>query len=201
MVLADSLGHNLYRITLKNQEVWAVDTTGAPFGYPDPLCPWHDLGERRSCKVLAVGRSGKMRRQAYLAEEIPMRHFVADIAEKRDLAEALDEKIPALAQEWQGKLSTIVKGSEAAFESAKGRFLDHFEEHLRVSITKLYAPDQIAKRNERVDDQLALNVANPNSREAWDEATSALASMFEGRMAVSRKKSISQKKADGGDPL
>jgi len=31
----DSLYHNLYRITLKNEEIWAVDTTGAQYGYAD----------------------------------------------------------------------------------------------------------------------------------------------------------------------
>ena len=183
-----------------------MDPTGAQFGYPDPLCPWHDLGQGRPYKVLGVSRSGEMRRQAYHAERIPMRHFVADIAEKRDLAEALDEKIPALAQAWQGKLSVIVKGTDASFESAKGRFLDHFEEHLRVFMTKLYAPDQIARRKGRVDYQLALNMTSPYSRGYWGNAMRFLASMFKNKMKrrvlkrMNRKKSTAQERADEGNP-
>lgn len=34
--------HNLYSVTLKNREIWAVDTTGARYGYADPLRPRRD---------------------------------------------------------------------------------------------------------------------------------------------------------------
>ena len=37
--LPEPLPHNLYRVTLKNGEIWAVDTTGAQYGYAEPLCP------------------------------------------------------------------------------------------------------------------------------------------------------------------
>ena len=42
--------------------------------------------------------------------------MVAQKVEKQELARALGEKIPAWAQEYEGKLDAILRGSDAAFK-------------------------------------------------------------------------------------
>jgi glutathionylspermidine synthase len=99
---------------------------------------------------------------------VPARHMVAQKIEKQELTKALEEKIPALAREHGGKLNAILRGSDAAFKQAKDRFLDQLEDHLRVSMTKLYAPEQITRRNKEVECQLSQNMADPDRQKGLD---------------------------------
>jgi glutathionylspermidine synthase len=80
---------------------------------------------------------------------------------RKDLAQAFEEKIPAWAQEYGGKLNAILRGSDAAFKQAKNRFLDQLEDHLKASMTKLYTLEQITRRNKVVECQLSQNMADP----------------------------------------
>jgi hypothetical protein len=65
-------------------------------------------------------------------------------------------------------LNTILRGSDAAFKQAKDRFLDQLEEHLRASITKLYSPEQITRRNKEIECQLPQNMADPDGQNGLD---------------------------------
>ena len=157
-----------------------MDTTGAQYGYPDPLCSWPGFEQRRLSKVIDNGVLGTMRREAYLSKAIvPMRHVVAEMTEKQELTEAIEEMVPALAQACGGKLSVMVTGSDAAFERAKDVFLDQVEHRLRETITKMYAPDQIAKRNKGIDSQIAQNMGNPVGRKIWVDMMRHMASTVE----------------------
>jgi hypothetical protein len=165
----DLLFHNLYRVILKNGEVWAIDTTGAQCGYADPLCPWRDFEQHRSSKINREYEFGCIRRQVFQSFGMfPARHMVAQKVEKQDLAEALEEKIPVWAQEYGGKLNTILRGSDPAFKRAKSRFLDQLEDHIKASMTKLYTPEQIARRNKVVECQLSQNMADPNRQKGLE---------------------------------
>jgi hypothetical protein len=161
----DPVFHNLYRVTLRNGEIWAIDTTGAQCGYADPLCPWHDFEQRRSSKINRECEFGYIRHQVYQSYAMfPVRQMVIQKVEKQELAMALEEKIPAWAQEYGGKLNAILRGSDAAFKQAKNRFLDQVEDHLKASMTKLYTPEQIMRRNKEVECQLSQNMAYPNKQ-------------------------------------
>jgi hypothetical protein len=161
--------HNLYRATLKNGEIWAVDTTGAQYGYADPLCPWHDFEQYRSNKINRECEFGYIRHQVYQSHAmLPVRCMVAQKIEKEELTKALEEKIPALAGEHGGKLNAILRGSDAAFKQAKDRFLDQLEDHLKASMTKLYALEQITRRNKEIECQLSQNMADPNGQKKLD---------------------------------
>ena len=92
----------------------------------------------------------------------PAKRTVTQTIEKQELAKALEEKIPVLAREHGGKLNAILRGSNAAFKQAKDRFLDQLEDHVRASMTKLYAPEQISRRNKEVECQLSQNMADPD---------------------------------------
>src|SRR2546423_151390 len=94
----------------------------------------------------------------------PARDMVAQKLEKQDLAKAFEEKIPAWAQEYGGKLNVILRGSDAAFKQAKNRFLDQLEDHLKTSMIKLYTPEQITRRNEVVECQPSQNMADLNGQ-------------------------------------
>lgn len=161
--------HNVYRATLKNGEIWAVDTTGAQYGYPDPLCPWRDFEQDRSCKLNRECELGYIRHQVYQSYGMfPVRHIVAQRIEKEELTKALDEKIPVLAQEHGGKLNAILKGSNAAFKQAKDKFLDELEDYLRTLMVKLYTPEQITRRNKEIECQLSENMADPERQKQLD---------------------------------
>ncbi len=98
-----------------------MDTTGAQYGYPDPLCPWRDFEQRRSGKSNRKCEFGKIRHQVYQSYGMfPARHMVAQKIEKQELTKALEEKISALAREHGGKLNAILKGSDAAFGCFQG---------------------------------------------------------------------------------
>ena len=49
-----------------------------------------------------------------------------------------------------GKLKPILSGSDAVFKQAKHKFIDQFEDHLKASVTNLYAPEQIMSRNKMI---------------------------------------------------
>ena len=110
----------------------------------------------------------------------PVRHSVAQMTEKQELSEAIEEMIPALAQTCGGKLNVILRGSDAAFKKAKDIFLDQMEDHLRACMTKLYAPDQIARRVKSIDSQFSQNMVNPDSQKAGKDMMSFMASALKG---------------------
>jgi hypothetical protein len=81
--------HYLYRVTLKNIEIWAVDTTGAQYGYADLLCPWRDFEQHRSGKINRECEFGYIRHQVYQSYGMfPARHIVAQKIEKQELTKA-----------------------------------------------------------------------------------------------------------------
>lgn len=146
-----------------------MDTTGAQYGYADPLCSWRDFEQHRSGKINREYEFGYIRREVYQSLEMyPVRHFLAQKIEKQELAKALEENIPALAREHGGKLNAILKGSDAAFKQARDRFLDQFEDYLGASMTKLYAPEQMVRRNKEVERQLSQNMADPDNQKRLD---------------------------------
>ncbi|KAH6673114.1 hypothetical protein B0J14DRAFT_563597 [Halenospora varia] len=40
--------HEIYRVIFPNNESWVIDVTGAQFGHPNPLCPWHVYAQNRT---------------------------------------------------------------------------------------------------------------------------------------------------------
>jgi hypothetical protein len=125
---SDPLFHNLYGATLKNGEIWAIDTTEAQYGYADPMCPWSDFEQHKSSKINGECEFSYIRHQVFQSYGMfPARHMVAQKMEKQDFAKALEEKVPAWAPEYGGKLNVILRGSDAAFKQAKNRFWDQWK--------------------------------------------------------------------------
>ncbi len=74
-----------------------------------------------------------------------------------------------MAREHEGKLNVILRGSDSAFKQVKDRFLDQLKNHLRASMIKLYAPEQITRRNKKIKCQLSQNMAEPDRQKRYDE--------------------------------
>ena len=128
----------------------------------------HRFGTPRS----GIRRSG-VRRSMYA---------VLVYVEKEELTKALEEKIPVLAREYGGKLNAILRGSDAAFKQAKDRFLDQLEDHLTAFMTKLYAPEQITRRNKEIEYYLSQNIADPDRRKELDDMMRFMASAVHKRI-------------------
>jgi len=106
----------------------------------------------------------------------PARHMVAQTIKKQELTKALEEKIPDLAREHRGRFNAILRGSDAAFKRGKDQSLDQLEDHLRASMTKLYTPEQIMRRDKEVECQLSQNMADPDRKKGLDGLMKFMAS-------------------------
>lgn len=148
--------HNLYKVTLKNGDVWAVDPTAAQFGYPSPLWPFHDLVKNRSTEVNEGEGLGHIRFITYKGRgHDPHRYFIAKKLAQEELAALIDAKIPQLAQGLGGKLGNILKGSDAAFEKAKEVLLTQLGDWIKASLLHLYLPTQILKRAQMIEAKIS----------------------------------------------
>lgn len=56
--------HNVYKVVLKQGETWAIDPTGAQFGYHEPLCSWETFQQRVS-SVKGVLEFGRLRNKVF----------------------------------------------------------------------------------------------------------------------------------------
>ncbi|KAB8238777.1 uncharacterized protein BDW43DRAFT_259772 [Aspergillus alliaceus] len=70
-----------------------------------------------------------------------------------DLTTGLEGKIPILAKLYGGKLKHVLKGPDAAFTKAKDEFLGHFEACVNIFMEESYAPDEVSKREEVVQNR------------------------------------------------
>ena len=66
-------------------------------------------------------------------------------------------------------MNATLRGSDAAFKQTKNRFLEQLKDHLKASMTKLYTPEQITRRN-KVVGAAVFGSANP----AFNTLSSAL---------------------------
>lgn len=158
-----------------------MDITGAEYGYPGPLSPWLDFALHRSSKINRESDFGYVRRQVYRQYgSFPLRHTVAHTIEKLEVTKALEERIPAWAQERGGKLNPVLRGTDVTFKQAKDILLDQIVDHFRLSMVMLYSPEYFLRRVIEIESQLAKNLANLDSREWLEGLTSFMASTMGG---------------------
>ena len=104
--------HCVYKVTMKNGQMWAIDVTGAQYGYLDTLCPWSQYERERCDKIDSIRAFGYFRNQPKDPYGLLKG---AKMAEEMALTEALDDQIPRWAQEYGGALNIILKGPEVTF--------------------------------------------------------------------------------------
>jgi len=89
-----SMYHNVYRVVLKHGEIWAIDPTGAQFGYYKPLCSW-GIFQQRISKVGRMMELGYIRHKAfYNHAKYPVEFIVSQQAEKEELVKTLEDWLP-----------------------------------------------------------------------------------------------------------
>ncbi|RAQ51987.1 hypothetical protein AFGD_006338 [Aspergillus flavus] len=103
--LIETGSHIIYRVVLKSGEIWAMDPSGAQYGFSECLYTWSDFEKYRTGKVLFENSLGYHR-----GEMSRFNGHGLDVSDMQllDLTSALDEKIPALANVYGGKLKLIL---------------------------------------------------------------------------------------------
>jgi hypothetical protein len=158
--------HNVYRVVLKQGEIWTIDPTGAQFGYYEPLCSWRSFQQRIS-KVDRIYELGYARHKAfYNSTKFPIKSMVSQQAEKEELVKSLEDWLPVWVALHNGKFNAILQGSEATFESIKHDFLEQLSAHVKKSLARMYIPAEIEKRTKAIEARIAQNQADPTSGNA-----------------------------------
>ncbi|PIG79171.1 hypothetical protein AARAC_008520 [Aspergillus arachidicola] len=142
--LIETGSHIIYRVVLKSGEIWAMDPSGAQYGFSECLYTWSDFEKYRLGKVhfensLGYHRGKMSRFNGYGLDVLDM--------ELLDLTLALEEKIPALANVYGGKLKLILQGSDATFQKAKNELLGQLSICVNRCLDEIYAPERVAKRS------------------------------------------------------
>jgi hypothetical protein len=149
--------HNVYRVVLRQGEVWAIDPTRAQFGYYKPLCSWKSFQQRIS-KINRVIELSYIRHKVFHNfANYPVEIMVSRQAEQKGLVE--------ISEEWflarhSARLNVILQEPEVTFELTKHEFLEQLDSHVKRSLIGMCTPVEIAKRKEKVDAPLARNLAN-----------------------------------------
>jgi hypothetical protein len=166
--MPQSMHHNVYRVVLKQGEVWAIDITGAQFGYYEPLCSWESFQQRIS-KVDSVHDLGYIRHTVfYRPTKYPVKSMVSKQAEQEELLKTLEHWLHEWVTLHNGKFNTILRGPEAAFESTNHDFLEELSAHVKNSLAIMYTPSEIAKRTREIEARMAQNEEDPTSRNEFE---------------------------------
>ncbi|OOO09038.1 hypothetical protein OAory_01103340 [Aspergillus oryzae] len=142
--LIETGSHIIYCVVLKSGEIWAMDPSGAQCGFSECLYTWSDFEKYRVGKIHFENSLGYHR-----GEMSRFNGYGLDVSDMEllDLTSALDEKIPALANVYGGKLKLILQGSDATFQKAKNELLDQLSICVNRCLDEIYAPERVAKRS------------------------------------------------------
>ncbi|RAQ73337.1 hypothetical protein COH21_013043, partial [Aspergillus flavus] len=136
--LIETGSHIIYRVVLKSGGMWAMDPSGAQYGFSECLYTWSDFEKYRIGKVHSENSLGYHR-----GEMSRFNGYGLDVSDMvlLNLTSALDEKIPALANVYGGKLKLILQGSDATFQKAKNELLDQLSICVNRCLDEIYAPE------------------------------------------------------------
>ncbi|KAK2756820.1 autophagy protein 6 [Arachnomyces sp. PD_36] len=128
--------HLVYRARLPGSgETWAVDLTGAQYGYDDAIYSWN--GFMGIVEMTPVGQN-----------QSAAVHMEFD--DKRELRDTLNKNIPALVKKYGGDKGDIIgnmsKLSEAGFNATKQQLVDDFEGIVQAYMVKYDSPKETRKR-------------------------------------------------------
>jgi hypothetical protein len=167
--------HALCRVTLKNGEAWAIDTTGAQYGYPETLCPWPEYKQQRTETVGRAREFGSIHahHHSITSKKIP------GVIEMLDLSRMLTELIPLWTRLHGGTLNAILRGSDAVFKGASDKFLDLFDKHLKVCMIRLYSPENVSRRAKEDESGLQTLLADMARVKAGDHSKEAFSRVLE----------------------
>ncbi len=160
----------MYKVVLKQGETWAIDPTGAQFGYHEPLCSWKTFQQR----VTSVEKSlefGSLRNKVFFCEgaKTPLKFVLSQLMETEQLVKIIEDWFSlSVKQKYNGNFKSILKEPEAKFLSSKQEFLAQLSAHVKNSVARLYVPAEIAKRTKEVDARVARNQADPTIQKDFE---------------------------------
>ncbi|RJE25903.1 hypothetical protein PHISCL_01745 [Aspergillus sclerotialis] len=171
--------HNLYKVTYKNGETWAIDPSGAQFGFFNPLTPWHNYIAARTVSGADTYPLGVIQSNAYdgcITQ--PVRVIVAQTVQNVWFVRCLAQKLPQLEGRYGGNLANVLRGTDSVFEEQKEEFLGMLDDCIKASMEELYSDEMMAKMNEIIEEQLEKNKANPDSQVRMEEVMQFMSERF-----------------------
>ena len=120
--------HCIIRITLKNGEEYALDISGAQYGFPQPLSPWKHYIDAHVQNIEDVKPLGYHRKQFKFVRK-PERGCNG----VKTCDEEIAEVVNAAIEQWQkanGKLRDLLRLHEGMFIRKRGALFQFIEEKL-----------------------------------------------------------------------
>ena len=123
--------HAVIKLTLNNGEQYALDISGAQFGYRTPLIPWTQYFDSRVDSVTQTKHLGDHRRRSKFLVKPDEEGNGGVKACNEEVAEVINTAI----EEWQKKdikLKDMLRLQDSAFTSKQEEFLRSIEESIEI---------------------------------------------------------------------
>ena len=130
-------GHAIVQLTLKNSDIYAIDITGAQYGYYDPVIPWDLYVASRVesiQEIQALGSIEECRRRMRKAMQVTGR--------TKTIEEEIADVFSAAEEAWQvenGSLSEMLKLPEDHFVAKQAELLEFVDGRVRERKARLEA--------------------------------------------------------------
>ena len=124
--------HVMFKITINEDEDYALDVTGAQFGFYDPLTPWASYQQNR---VETLGKIRPLRRLRD-SHRLPSKDFSQKHgwdATRKALNRQFARIFGSASESWQaqnGALSAMLQLGEETFRKRQGQLLDFIDERI-----------------------------------------------------------------------
>ena len=124
-------GHVIFKITINEDEDYALDVTGSQFGFCDALTPWASYQRNR---IESLGRILPLSRLRD-RQSLPSKNFSRknmDGATTKALDDQLAKSFDSALKSWEernGAFTAMLKLREDAFRKTQGELLDFIDQH------------------------------------------------------------------------
>jgi hypothetical protein len=147
-----NLPHEVCLVKTKQGELCVIDTTGAQFGFYEPLCPW-SVVQQRFATVLNTRNLGETRHACPSRPGLYMggRSVSAEMVEKEWFLDEFEEWHRNWTEEEIEQFRTMTRCSEEEFTTSKREFLLLVEENVKACLAYNNTPLVISRRNQVVD--------------------------------------------------
>ena len=125
------LEHVIFKITINENEDYALDVTGSQFGFYDTLTPWSSYQQDRIEKLGKILPLSRLRDSQKLPGKNSSQKNRAGATTKalnRQSAETFDSTLKSW-EEKNGKFTAMLRLREDGFRKSQGELLDFVDEH------------------------------------------------------------------------
>ena len=128
----DGWRHRIFRVTLTSQEQYAVDLTGAQYGYHEECLPWEDYVTARVDRIIEINHFGAT--EKWLAEDTPKCPYPASLV--RSMSLSFFNEMEGCIKVWegcQGSVSALLALPEEEYAAKKVSFLDFIKTYMNYA--------------------------------------------------------------------